>query len=111
MITMAKSNYDKYNRYRSIIVSFRASPEENEMLNKMVKLSGMTKQGYIRTRLECKDVVVNGNPRVYKGVKELLIEIRNRLSEISDFNNSNDKELLELIGVITNVLSEMKKES
>ena len=104
-----KTNRDKYGRYRSIIVAFRASPEENEMINKMVRLSGMTKQGYIRTRLECKDVVVVGNPKVYKGLKYLLIEVRDKLEEIVSNNESPDDELIELIKIIVNVLDDMKK--
>ena len=40
------------------------SPEENEHLNHLVQLSGMTKQDYIITRLLQKEIVVHGNPRV-----------------------------------------------
>lgn len=106
---MAKNNYDKYHRYRDTTVSFRVSKEESEMIDKMVKLSGMTKQGYIRTRLECKDVVVIGNPKVYKGLKSLLLETNNILSEIASNCEQPSEELLELIRLIANVLSEMKK--
>lgn len=106
-----KTNYDKYNRYRSKTVAFRVSPEENEMVNKMVQLSGMTKQGYIRARLECKDVVVIGNPKVYKGLKHLLIEIRDQLIQISDKQDVPDGELMELIAIVANVLDDMKNAS
>ena len=106
-----KTNYDKYNRYRSMTVAFRVSPEENEMVNKMVQLSGMTKQGYIRARLECKDVVVIGNPKVYKGLKHLLIEIRNQLVQISNKQDVPDEELRELITIVANVLGDMKNGS
>lgn len=105
-----KTNRDKYERYRSKIVSFRVSPEESETVNKMVRLSGMTKQGYILARLECKDVVVNGNPKVYKGLKYLLIEIRDKLEELIQRNESPDPELLEITKIIVNVLDDMKTE-
>lgn len=105
---MMKTNYDKYKRYRSVTVAFRASPEENEMINRMVKLSGMTKQGYILSRLECKDVIVIGNPRVYKGLKHLLIEIRDLLVQIQARQEIPDEELSELIAVVANVLGDMK---
>ena len=103
-----KTNYDKHNRYRSLTVAFRVSPEENEMVNKMVQLSGMTKQGYIRSRLECKDIVIIGNPKVYKGLKYLLIEIRDQLMLISDKQEVPDEELRELIAIVVNVLDDMK---
>jgi hypothetical protein len=105
-----KTNRDKYERYRSKMVSFRLSPEENEMVNKMVRLSGMTKQGYIRARLECRDVVVTGNPKVYKGLKYLLIEVRDKLEELIQKNENPEPELIEITKIIINVLDDMKTE-
>ena len=63
---MSAKNLDKQGRWRSVNVSFRVSPEEDELLETFVKLSGMTKQDYITSRLLCRDVVVQGNPRVYR---------------------------------------------
>ena len=37
---MSAKNVDKKNRFRSITVGVRVSPEENEALNKAVALSG-----------------------------------------------------------------------
>ena len=48
---MSAKNLDKQGRWRSVNVSFRVSPEEDELLETFVKLSGMTKQGYITSRL------------------------------------------------------------
>lgn len=56
---------DRCNRWRNVTVAFRMSPEENEHLNHLVQLSGMTKQDYIIARLLQKEIVVHGNPRVY----------------------------------------------
>ena len=64
---MSLKNRDEYNRWRNKTVAFRVSPEEDEQLEIAVKLTGLTKQDYITRRLLCKDVVVQGNPRVYKG--------------------------------------------
>ena len=38
---------DCCNRWRNRTVSFRMSPEEDVLLDSMVRLSGMTKQDYI----------------------------------------------------------------
>ena len=43
---MSAKNVDKYNRFRSITVGFRVSPEENEAINAAVALSGLCKQEY-----------------------------------------------------------------
>lgn len=41
---MSAKNRDEHNRWRNIIVGFRVSPEENELINKAVTLSGLPKQ-------------------------------------------------------------------
>lgn len=66
---MTMKSLDHKGRWRNLTVAFRLSPEENEAINQMVRLSGLTKQDYIARRLQQKDVVVHGNPRVYKALK------------------------------------------
>ena len=43
---MTAKNVDKRNRFRSITVGFRVSPEEQAELNRAVALSGLPKQEY-----------------------------------------------------------------
>ena len=43
---MSAKNRDNKNRWRNITVGFRVSPEENELINKAVALSGLPKQEY-----------------------------------------------------------------
>ena len=62
---MSLKNMDNKNRWRNKTVAFRVSPEEDEQIETAVRLSGLTKQDYITRRLQCRDVVVQGNPRVY----------------------------------------------
>ena len=87
---MSAKNLDKKNRWRNVIVSFRVSPEESEDLNRRVKLSGLNNQDYIIKRLSERDIIVQGNPRVFKALRnqmtEILTELRRieRCSEISD---------------------------
>mgnify|MGYP001133611654 CR=1 FL=1 len=63
---------DYKGRWRNHTVAFRVSNEEANLLNDLVALSGLTKQDYITRRLTCKDVVVQGNPRVYKALRDQL---------------------------------------
>ena len=67
---------DHNGRWRNRIVAFRVSDEEAKLLNDLVALSGLTKQDYIMRRLLCRDVVVQGNPRVYKALKNQTYPIR-----------------------------------
>ena len=53
-------------------MAFRVSPEEDEQIEAAVRLSGLTKQDYITRRLLCREVVVQGNPKVYKALRDQL---------------------------------------
>ena len=72
---MSLKNRDEHNRWRSKTVAFRVSPEEDAQIERYVQLSGLTKQDYITRRLTHKDVVVQGNPRVYKALRDQLAEL------------------------------------
>ena len=72
---MSAKNRDNKNRWRNITVGFRVSPEENERINKAVALSGLQKQEYCYRRCLNQDVVVQGNPRVYKALKQELAAV------------------------------------
>ena len=77
---MSRKVTDAQGRWRSKTVSFRMSPEENALLDSYAQLSGMTKQDYMIARLLQKEIVVQGNPRVYKALRNqldaVLMELR-----------------------------------
>lgn len=104
---MSKKNVDKYNRFRNITVGFRVSPEENEQINTAVALSGLPKQEYCYRRCLNRDIVVQGNPRVYKALKDHMETILNELKRI-EAGQSVDEDLLENINLITVILGGMK---
>lgn len=98
---------DQHNRWRSVTAAFRMSPEENEHLNHLVQLSGMTKQDYIIARLLQKEIVVHGNPRVYKALKERMDAVLKELQRL-DTGGQPSPEMLKEIGLMTNMMKEMK---
>ncbi len=102
-----KNNFNKYHRYRGDFVGFRVTKEENEMISRMARLAGMTKQDYIIARLECRDVVVVRNPKVYAGMKSLLTEIKEKLDAVIDLDETLEPELIETIDIVCNTLAKM----
>ncbi len=106
---MSVKNRDNKNRWRNITVGFRVSPEENELINKTVALSGLPKQEYCYRRCLSQDVVVQGNPRVYKALKTELVAVLAELRRIEAGNGIND-ELLNVIELITVILGGLKGE-
>lgn len=78
-------------------------------MERYVQLSGLTKQDYITRRLTHKDVVVQGNPRVFKALRNQLAEVLLELQRIETGDIAND-ELLDLIEMIADILGGMKEE-
>lgn len=107
---MSLKNCDNKNRWRSKTIGFRVSPEEDEQINRYVKLSGLTKQDYITRRLTCKEVVIQGNPRVFKALRDQLAAVLGELRRI-DAGNGIDNELLDTIQMIASIMDGMKEVS
>ena len=107
---MSHKNRDERNRWRNKTVAFRVSPEEDKQLETYVKLSGLTKQDYITRRLLEREVVVQGNPRVFKALREQLAAILEELRRI-EAGAEMDQELLEVIQMIAVILDGMKEET
>ena len=102
-------NLDKQGRWRNKTVSFRMSNEEVTLLNNLVLLSGLTKQDYIIKRLLCKDVVVVGNMRVYKALKNYMEQIFTEMKKLSTMQEIDDV-TLSTIQFIGQILQGMKEE-
>lgn len=100
---------DYKGRWRNHTVAFRVSNEEANLLNDLVALSGLTKQDYITRRLLCRDVVVQGNPRVYKALKNQMVAIYEELKRLEALSPDND-ELLYTLQVIGITLDGLKGE-
>ena len=90
-------------------MAFRVSPEEDAQIETAVKLTGLTKQDYITRRLLCREVVVQGNPRVYKALRDQLATVLDELRRI-DAGQAVDDDLMDTIRMIATILSGMRKE-
>ena len=103
-----KNRYNK-NRWRNKTVAFRVSPEEDEQIETAVRLSGLTKQDYITRRLMCREVVVQGNPRVYKALRNEFAAVLVELQRI-EAGGGVDGELLDTIRLITAIMDGMRED-
>jgi len=106
---MSAKNLDNHNRWRNRQVAFRLSPEEADLLDTYVRLSGLTKQDYITRRLLNRDIVVQGNPRVYKALRDQLATVLGELRRM-EAGGGVDDELLATIRLITVTLDGMKED-
>lgn len=106
---MSAKNLDRHNRWRNITVAFRVSPEEDAQIETAVRLSGLTKQDYITRRLLCREVVVQGNPRVYKALRNELAAVLAELQRI-EAGAGVDEELMDNIELIAAIMDGMKED-
>ena len=106
---MSLKNRDEHNRWRNKTVAFRVSPEEWEQIERYVQLSGLTKQDYITRRLTHREVIVQGNPRVFKALRNQLADVLSELQRIEAGGEVND-ELLDVIEMIADILGGLKGE-
>ena len=106
---MSAKNLDKHNRWRNKTAAFRVSPEEDTQIETAVKLTGLTKQDYIIRRLLCRDVVVQGNPRVYKALRDQLAAVLDELRRIEAEQGVSD-ELLDTIQMIATIMNGMQED-
>jgi hypothetical protein len=107
---MSVKVFDIKGRWRSKVVAFRVSPEEAAQLDTYAKLSGLAKQDYLTRRVFEKDVIVNGNPRVYKMLRDQLASVLEELQRLESVSTDHN-ELLELIRYIAEMLGGLKGEN
>ena len=100
---------DNRGRWRNKTVAFRVSEEEAKQIDVCGRLAGLTKQDYIVRRLMCRDIVVQGNPRVYKALKNQMAELYEELKRIEQFSEENE-ELLYTLQLVAETLNGMKED-
>lgn len=79
---MSAKSRDRQGRWRCKTIGVRVSPEENAEIDALAALSGMTKQDYCIHRMLQRDVVVVGNPRVHKALKNQMEQLCRELSQL-----------------------------
>lgn len=109
---MSQKNRDQQGRWRSKTIAFRVSPEEDEILNRKVVLSGISKQDYLIHCTLNQSYIIQGSPYVYRSLKNELnhfIELFQNLQQLDDLP-LDELEILEyMLNIIINMRN--KKEA
>ena len=79
---MSEKNRDRSGRWRYLTIAFRVSPEENAMIDRIARASGHTKQDFLTSNMLGHKIVVMGNPKVYKALKEEMLRLCEELIRI-----------------------------
>ena len=105
-----EKNIDSKGRWRNRNVGFRVSEEEAKLLDDLVELSGLAKQDYILRRLLNREVVVQGNPKVFKALKHQMTQIYEELKRLEKVSDDNE-ELLIVVEMVATIMKGMESSS
>lgn len=107
---MSEKNRDSKNRWRSVTIAFRMSPEEDKELDHRVKLCGYrTRQDYIIESVLHQNITAVGNPLMLVQFRRQLKNIEIELKRIHS-SDEMDEELLTPIRTMTEILESFEKE-
>lgn len=107
---MSEKKRDNNNRWRNKTVAFRMSPEEAQQLDAMVRLSGLQKQEYLICRALEQPVVVNGNPRVFKALRNQFEAVLSELQRLERMDDQQE-ELLPLLRYMASIMDGLKEDN
>ena len=100
---------DAKGRWRTRNDGFRVAEEEAKLLDNLVELSGLAKQDYILRRLLNREVVVQGNPKVFKALKNQMTQIYEELKRLESVSDDNE-ELLIVVEMVATIMEGMVNE-
>lgn len=107
---MSEKNLDAHGRQRSKTVSFRMSPEEANLLDNLVAISGQTKQDYITRKLLDRRIVVVPSSRMQKGMEEAMMLIYRELTRLANCANATP-ELIALTDSVATIFARLHEEA
>lgn len=94
---------DESRRKRSIILNFRVSPEEKDLINQRIALSGMARGEYFIQSCLHQKITVVGNVRTFEELRGQLERIANRLQEVQQIGEL-EIEVADALRSVTEIL-------
>ena len=77
-----KKKKDEKARKRNVIMNFRVSPQEKELIEKRIALSGLSKSEFFIQSCMYQKILVKGNVRTYDEMRKQLAVIKEHLSKV-----------------------------
>ena len=103
LISGTRKKKDEKKRKRNIIMNFRVSPEEKQMIEERVRLSGMAKGEYFIQSCMYQKISVQGNVRTFDAIKESVSKLDRKLMELQSVEEL-DEVTLESLRMVLELL-------
>lgn len=106
-VTPKKKN--EKNRKRSVIVNFRVTPEEKQLIDERIALSRLPRAEFFIQSCMYQKVITFGNVKTFDGIKKKLVAIDEHLQAVEK-SEEMDLEILESLRMILEMLTGLERE-
>lgn len=97
------------NRKRSVIMNFRVTPEEKQLIDERITLSGLARAEFFINSCMHQKIVTFGNVRTFGEMKRKLAGIDRHLQQIEK-SEELDIEVLESLRMVLEMLDGLERE-
>ena len=97
------------NRKRSVIVNFRVTPEEKQLIDERIALSGLARAEFFINSCMRQKIVTFGNVRTFDEIKRKLAGIDRHLQQIEK-SEELDIEVLESLRMVLEMFDGLERE-
>ena len=106
-VTTKKKN--KKNRKRSLIVNFRVTPEEKQLIDERIALSGLPRAEFFIQSCMNQKVITFGNVKTFDAIRKKLLVIDEHLQAVEK-SEELDLEILESLRMILEMFAGLERE-
>lgn len=105
-VTPKKKN--EKNRKRSVIVNFRVTPEEKQLIDERIELSGLPRAEFFIQSCMYQKVITFGNVKTFDGMKKKLLVIDEHLQAVEK-SEELDLKILESLRMILEMFAGLER--
>ena len=105
-VTPKKKN--EKNRKRSVIVNFRVTPEEKQLIDERIALSGLPRAEFFIQSCMYQKVITFGNVKTFDGIKKKLLVIDEHLQAVEK-SEELDLKILESLRMILEMFAGLER--
>lgn len=105
-VTPKKKN--EKNRKRSVIVNFRVTPEEKQLIDERIALSGFPRAEFFIQSCMYQKVITFGNVKTFDGIKKKLLVIDEHLQAVEK-SEELDLKILESLRMILEMFAGLER--
>ncbi len=99
-----KSKKNEKNRVRNIIMNFRVSPTEKELIETRIKLTGMLKSKFFIQSCLYQTILVKGNIKTFTEIKKQIEQISKQINKNPNLEEL-EPEQVESLRIILEILN------